>query len=113
MELMKAEDVPQHEAETYLDLLGGGSGAEGHHTGSKSKHNKHRKDRLDSDEEDDLDLDIGSDDDNASDAQRDEDERSMKDLVKEQDALNGTWTKQMIEKENQRRKAFAKKRKQQ
>lgn len=125
MELMRAEDVPQHEAESYLDLLGGGAGGGGISKGSASR--KHRNaisggreggDAVDSDEEavdvnDYSESDEEKDDEGAISGQDDDDEKSMRDLVQEQDALNGTWTKQMMEKEDKRRKAFAKKRKQQ
>lgn len=123
MELMRAEDVPQHEAESYLDLLGGGAGA-GISKGFASRKNRNAisggraEDAVDSDEDaDDVneysESDGEMDEDGAISGQNDDDEKSMRDLVQEQDALNGTWTKQMMEKEDKRRKAFAKKRKQQ
>lgn len=96
-ELMRAEDVPEHEAEAYLDLLSGAGGASG-----AKKHLTFENDNSTVDyDEDDLDRDSNAE------------ERSMRALVEEQDALDGTWTKQMMEKEDKRRKAFAKKRKQQ
>lgn len=112
MELVRAEDVPQHEAETYLDLLGGGPGGGGGTASGKNRTSSGRHangtTRMNAGSVDSaLDYD---DDELERDSENDEEDRSMHALVAEQDALNGTWTKQMMEKEDKRRKLFAKKR---
>lgn len=108
LELVRAEDVPQHEAETYLDLLGGGGG--GGKKSSSAKKTAHSGNQLHEDSNSfTSDGDVTQRELNDNEAE----EGSIRALVEEQDALDGTWTKQIMEKEDNRRKLFAKKRKQQ
>jgi hypothetical protein len=135
-ELVRAEDVPHHEAETYLDLLGGtgprtdkfktstsrggGGGGRGHvqrdptgvldeNDGFVDLDSSEGRDRRNSIIDKGERYDDG-DDNEATWRQLEDDERSMRGLLEEQDALDGTWTKNMIAKEDHRRKAFAQKR---
>lgn len=111
LELTRAADVPEHEAEAYLDLI------EGNLTSSivKTRRNAGA-------EEDGTMQYEGS-----SEGEEEEEEMSMKGLLQQQaakaekhsgsggtapDLMDAAWTAQLIEEQEKRRKLFAKKRKQ-
>jgi hypothetical protein len=131
--LMRAEDVPEHEVDTYLDLL------EGTAAGSKRPHSSGGAVRPASSEDDDDDDDALSTSETSSNREEyqglvsqdqiqdnvryvhdneDEEERSMSALLREQEEVHAQgkdiqtaeWTRKMVEDTEKRRKDFKKKR---